>query len=137
MLLDRNVPYLLKTDKAIIISNADKEEILEPIERITNRELIRSIFSQNEIRTLTALQTIVNLDVNYFYAEYKLILGLSLSATLIIIMIITVACKWNIIQKRLALRHVETRRSQAKKKNYKTNRNFPTDSTMNAILPAV
>jgi len=137
LLLDRNVPYLLKTDKAVIISNADKEEILEPIERITNRELIRSIFSQNEIRTLTALQTIVNLDVSHFYAEYKLILGLSLSATLIFIMIITVVCKWNIIQKRLALRHVETRRSQAKKKNYKTNRNFPTDSTMNAILPAV
>jgi len=46
--------------------------------------------------------------VSYFYAEYKLILGLSLSATLIIVMIITLACKWNIIQKRLTLRHVET-----------------------------
>jgi len=136
MLLDRNVPYLLKTDKAVIISNADKEEILEPIERITQREIIRSIFSQNEIKTLTALQTRANLDVGYFYAEYKLILGLSMSTLLIIIISLTLVCKWDVIQKRLALRHVENRRSQAKKKNYKANRNFPKDSTLNAILPA-
>ncbi len=78
IILDKKVPYLLKTDKPVSVIYQNAEEIYEPILKGTVRQILHSQLTEYQLNTLSKMQILQNLDLQYVYHEHIHIIGLSI-----------------------------------------------------------
>jgi hypothetical protein len=121
-ILDKSVPYIIRTGKPVSIIHNEAEEIYEPREKEVIRKVLHTLFSTQQINHLTTAQLIRTMDLGYLYEEHIYLGSISLSILLITTFTVICICKRNQIQHYVVHRISRNEETNRRGDNYRMNR---------------
>jgi hypothetical protein len=122
VILDKNVPYLLKTGKPVSVIYNEAEEVYEPREKEVVRKLKHTYLTQKQVNHLNTLQLLQSMDMSYVYEEYILIGSVCITVFISLSVVITCICKRTQIRQYIIRRSVEEESASRRSNNYRLNR---------------
>jgi hypothetical protein len=121
-LMNREVPYLIKSDKILSVHEKDFETLYEPIYSQVTKQIVTTFLDEVQKNSLTTLQTIKNWD---WEDTKEIILGILTGLICLIILILIVICKRDKLRNRLLVRTANNpEETQRRQQNYRLNRLF-------------
>jgi hypothetical protein len=122
IILDKKVPYLLKTDKPVSVIYQNAEEIYEPILKGTVRQILYSQMTEYQLNTLSKMQILKNLDLQYVYHEHVHVIGLVIIGVFCISVLFICICKKNSLLIYIQRKSEERENARRRSQNYRANR---------------
>ncbi len=121
-LMNKEVPYLIKSDKILSVHDRDFETLYEPIYSQVTKQIVTTFLDEVQKNSLTTLQAIKNWD---WEDTKEIILGVLTGLTCLIILILIVICKRDKLRNRLLVRTANNpEETQRRQQNYRLNRIF-------------
>jgi hypothetical protein len=121
-IVNKEVPYLIRSDRAISVHNRETENIFEPILNQITKQIISTFLDEIQVTSLTTIQTIKNWNWEESKGDYLTITGAIMGTLLILILILVVICKKGLLRNCFKRNPTEEIEMQRRQQNYRLNR---------------
>jgi hypothetical protein len=121
-IVNKEVPYLIRSDKAISVHNRETENIFEPILNQITKQIISTFLEEFQVTSLTTIQTIKNWNWDESKEDYITILGAVIGTLLVLMMLIILISKRRVLRNCFKRDPIEETEIQRRQQNYRLNR---------------
>jgi hypothetical protein len=121
-IVNKEVPYLIRSDKAISVHNRETENIFEPILNQITKQIISTFLEEFQVTSLTTIQTIKNWNWDESKGDYITILGAVIGTLLVLMMLIILISKRRVLRNCFKRDPIEETEIQRRQQNYRLNR---------------
>jgi hypothetical protein len=121
-IVNKEVPYLIRSDKAISVHNRETENIFEPILNQITKQIISTFLEEFQVTSLTTIQTIKNWNWDESKGDYITILGAVIGTLLVLMMLIILINKRRVLRNCFKRDPIEETEIQRRQQNYRLNR---------------
>jgi hypothetical protein len=121
-IVNREVPYLIRSDKAISVHNRDTESIFEPVLNQITKQIISTFLDEIQMTSLTTIQTIKNWNWDESKTDYMTITGTVFGILLTLVLFLVAVYRRKFIIKCIRGNPNEQRETQRRQQNYRLNR---------------
>jgi hypothetical protein len=121
-ILDKNVPYIIKSANPISVINKDSEDLYEPTLKDIIRTLTHTYLTQKQIHSLNTIQLLNHMSITDMYDNYIYIGSITSGVIILVVVCILIVVKRNQILLLIVKRTEEQENTQRRAANYKMNR---------------
>jgi predicted PurR-regulated permease PerM len=121
-IVNKEVPYLIRSDRAISVHNRETENIFEPILNQITKQIVSTFLDEIQVTSLTTIQTIKNWNWEESKGDYIIISGAVMGTLLVLILVFVLVCKKGLLRNCFKRNPTEEIEIQRRQQNYCLNR---------------